>query len=321
MNRASATNRHQALGGHEEGDDDDEGPDGQADQDGPPGADPGGHPAEQRGPSERHELDEQEDAEDGRLGELQLLDPVEAGVADDRLDPVVEEQVGEQEEHRLREQAQLLNVSTSCAKLPPTTPRDFSTGGARVPPTWRSPRTGMRVNSPTTDRPTAARSASTSPGPARGWCGTGRARSSARAGCRRRGSRSPSPWTRRGPARPATDPDQQRVVDDEGRPQAEVGDDEEQDAQLPVGAGHEEHRGRGDGAEPGEPGQHPGGPAAAVGDAAHDDEDEDRDDRRDRGGVGEQGPGGDGDPQQAEGRRAPFAVRAGRDRRRRSRPR
>ena len=54
------------------------------------------------------------------------------------------------------------------------------------------------------------------------------------------------------------DPDEDRVVDDERRAEAHARDEDEHDAELPVGPGDEEHRAGGDGAGPREAREEPG---------------------------------------------------------------
>src|SRR4029453_16524890 len=93
----------ETLGRDEEGDHDDRRPDTKADENGSPRAEPRGDPTEQHRTAESHELDEEEHAEDGRLRELQLLDPAHAGVADDGLDSVVVEEERQKKEQRLGE--------------------------------------------------------------------------------------------------------------------------------------------------------------------------------------------------------------------------
>ena len=105
MSSAEREERRRAhFDGHEEGEDDDDGPQAEAVEDGAPGADRARPPGRRAArPPKATNCTKQEDAEHRRLWQKpQLLGAVEAGGADDGLDAVVEEQVGEQEQQRLR---------------------------------------------------------------------------------------------------------------------------------------------------------------------------------------------------------------------------
>ena len=74
----------------------------EAHQDGPLGADPAGEPAEEQRTAEGDELHHEDGRDQDRLAVAELLGAVDRRGRDDGLDPVVEEQVGDQERQRHR---------------------------------------------------------------------------------------------------------------------------------------------------------------------------------------------------------------------------
>ena len=141
MSSAEREEDDERLRRHEEGEDDDDRPQADAVEDGAPGPDRGRHPAEEPRADEGDELHEEEHPEHRRLREAELLGAVDARAADDGLDAVVEEEVGERgTASSAGSCARSRNVLRSCAMLPPTTPAERSTGVSTVPVRWRRPR-------------------------------------------------------------------------------------------------------------------------------------------------------------------------------------
>ena len=99
--------RQERAGRHEEGEDDDEQPQGEAVADHPPRAPRAGQPAEEQRAAEGDELHQQHRDDQLALAEAELLGAVQAGGGDHGLDAVVVEQVGQQEQQRLRVGLQL----------------------------------------------------------------------------------------------------------------------------------------------------------------------------------------------------------------------
>src|SRR6478735_5047102 len=278
-----------------------DGPQHDAVEHGAPRADRGGDAAEEPGTEERDELDEEEDAEHRRLGEAQLLAAVDARAADDGLDAVVEEEVGDQEGERLREVAQ---VTEGAAQLPEAAAHDtrllVDRGGDRA----------RQVAQPEVgdDR---------EPGPPHAG------RQDADAGrhrpveaellvedveCEVQREQGPAAQVAEGPAlRGHTvalvlvgDPAEDRVVDDERGPETDAGDDDEETPQLPVRARDEEHEARSERARPREGGEEPRGPRAAVGDGADEDQHDGGHDRREGDREEPEATGGYGDAEDRE---------------------
>ena len=227
------------------------------------------------------------------LGEAELLLPVEAGVADDRLDAVVEEEVGEQEEHRLRVEPQLAEGGRELLEAAAD-----DTGLAVDGRAHRSGEVGQAADRDDGEAgPPQARHEQADP----------RRHDRVEAELLLEGQHREVDRQQESAAEVAQCPAlggdpvalvlvrdavEDRVVDDQGRAEAEAGHDGQDDTELPVRPGDEEHEAGGEGTGPRESREEPGGPRAAVGDGADEHEEQSGHDRREGHGVGVDRAGG-----------------------------